>query len=164
MNARASLFRPVSLLNQNCVGWDIWDLISRTESWERRKGTKKKTCVQRIGIIKKTKGFRMACMRTFTNKVSHMGVVPGGVWRSKAQGMASSKRENMRRQLARAAGMKPPFSFSFFWDVNNLEVEHERLVQRRVLGHKQFGQGNGMTEAWRPGQRSQDQRVQSCVK
>ena len=45
-----------------------------------------------VRIIKKTKEFRKAYMRTGTTKVLRMGVVPGRVWRSKAPGMAPTQK------------------------------------------------------------------------
>ena len=56
--------------------WNIWALISGTSRKVGEKG-KMKTCAQRNGIIKKTKEFNQAYVRTGTYKVLRMVMVPG---------------------------------------------------------------------------------------
>ena len=56
---------------------------SNQKSYREVRGKKKqgswKKCSQRIGLINKTKEIRAAFMRTGTNLVLRMGVVPGRV-------------------------------------------------------------------------------------
>ena len=50
--------------------------------------------------------------------------MPGKVWRATASGIAPSQREVIRRQVASVAGKTHQYLFLFF-EVNNLEIEHE---------------------------------------
>ena len=98
------------------------EIRNQTIMWETKEGTRK-SCAQRIGIIKKTKELGKACMRTGTNTVLRMEVVPGRVWRSQAQGMAPA-----HRSVAKAVGQCRGWH-----------------VQPRASGRKQFGRENGRT-------------------
>ena len=92
------------------------------ENKNQNKRKKEETRGERIGIIQKIKE---AHLRTGTNKVLRMGVVPGREWGFKALGMAPTQRELLRRQLASAARRKPSVSLSLFPETNSLEIEHE---------------------------------------
>ena len=95
------------------------DVRNQTKKLGKKETGKGKTCEQRIAIIKKTKEFRKAYMRTGTNNVLRMGVVPGRVWGSEVLGMGPSQRENLQRQLASAAGKKPSAVLSLFMQPRN---------------------------------------------
>ena len=96
-------------------------------------------CVQRIGILKKTKEFRKVYVRTGTNTVLWMGVVSGRLWRPRALDI-TTRREVFRRQLASAVGKTFAVSFCFFFE---LEIEHELVCAARFSGHKRSGRSNG---------------------
>ena len=72
---------------------------------KKEKGKRRK-CVHRIGIIKKTNA----------HKVSKMGV--------EAMGKVPAQREVLRRHLVGAAEKKPFVSLSLCLAVNQLEIEH----------------------------------------
>ena len=63
------------------------DIRNQTNKVGQRK---RKKCVQRIGIIKKTTELRKSNMSHGTNKVFQM-VVPGRAWRSAAPGVAQTR-------------------------------------------------------------------------
>ena len=113
------------------LGFDIWNQSKTSGNGE--KGTTE-TVRAEHRHQQATKKFGEACIRTGTNKVLRMGVVPGRVLGSKAFGMAPSWRKKLRRQFACVAGQKPTVSLSLFLEINKLGIDHELACAATCYG------------------------------
>ena len=109
------------------------DMSHQNRRLGKKERGRRENSARRGGIIEKMTEFRKVHMRKGTNKVSRMGMVPGRVQGAEALFMVPAPREVLRRQSASTAGKKPPESLSLFFEVNNLEIDHELACAATVL-------------------------------
>ena len=77
--------------------WSTWEFANRNHTKKLGKTMKKTTerhCFQKIGIVRRTKEFRKASVRTGTNNILRRGAVSGRVSGSKALGVVPSQKRS----------------------------------------------------------------------
>ena len=101
------------------------DLGTRVKRLGAKEEARRNKCKVRFSLPKKIKALVKSYMKVGVKKLLRAGVMPARTWRVHAVGMSPTERENLRRQMAAAAGKKSTTSLSLFVETHGLEVEEE---------------------------------------